>query len=507
MAPLPRFSSRCFLLALCLAQLAPAASPAPVPPPTRPNILLIVADDLGWGDVSYHGSRIPTPHLDRLAREGVELDYHYVMPQCTPTRSSLLSGVWSGRYDLTHSQGRADTGFPSGMKLLPEVMRDAGYVTMHAGKWHVGPAAGQRPWERGFQRTYGSLHGVVSPWHHLGQANALGDFWQRDGQPLTEEGVHTTDLLTTQAITWLREQAAQPAPKPWFLYLAHFAPHTPLEPPEDWLAKFAGERFATEPKDDARARRYAATVAHLDDAIGRVIAALVETKQAKNTLVIFTSDNGPQIVPSDPSQNGGTSGELRGFKATTYEGGIRVPAFVWWPDRLKPRKLSAPITVVDWLPTFAALAGTAATDIQKLDGLNVWPLLTGAVTAPAKRVIYQKYLGGMAALRDGDWKLVTRGTSRFARSLMVGDDREDQLFNIAADPLEHENLAARRPEMLARMQALLVEQMKGDAPALRDGTPQYWWSRVPEQQRLMEQRTAETLQARTKKKSATAEPP
>jgi uncharacterized sulfatase len=204
--------------------------------------------------------------------------------------------------------------------------------------------------------------------------------------------------------------------------------------------------------------------------------------------VVFTSDNGPQIVPADPTQNGGTSGELRGFKGTTYEGGIRVPAFVWWPDRLKPRKLSAPITVVDWLPTFAALAGTAAPDTQKLDGLDVWPLLTGAVTTPAQRVIYQKYLGGMAALREGDWKLVVRGTSRFARSLMVGDDREDQLFNIAADPLERENLAARRPEILARMQALLVEQMKGDAPALRDGTPQYWWSRVPEQQRLMEQR-------------------
>ena len=360
MVQLPRFFPLFFLCAIFAAQLPATAATTPVPPPNPPNILLIVADDLGWGDVSYHGSRIPTPNLDRLAREGVELDCHYVMPQCTPTRSSLLSGVWSGRYDLTHSQGRADTGFPPSMKLLPEVMRDAGYTTLHAGKWHVGPAPGQRPWERGFQRTYGSLHGVVSPWHHRGEANALGDFWQRDGQPLTEEGVHTTDLLTTQAITWLREQAAQPAPKPWFLYLAHFAPHTPLEPPEDWLAKFAGEKFSAEPKEDGRARRYAATVAHLDAAIGRVIAALVETKQAKNTLVVFTSDNGPQIVPADPTQNGGTSGELRGFKATTYEGGIRVPAFVWWPDRLKPLKLTAPITVVDWLPTFAALAGAAA---------------------------------------------------------------------------------------------------------------------------------------------------
>lgn len=248
-------------------------------------------------------------------------------------------------------------------------------------------------------------------------------------------------------------------------------------------------------------------MAHLDAAIGRVVVELVATKQAENTLVVFTSDNGPQIVPADPTQNGGTSGELRGFKGTTYEGGIRVPGFVCWPHRLKPRKLSARITVGDWLPAFAALAGAATPAAQKLDGLDVWPLLKGAVTAPAKRVIYQKYLGGMAALREGDGKLTVCGTRRFARSLMVGDDREDQLFNIAADPLERENLAARRPEILARMQAPLIEQMKGDAPALRDGAPQYGWSRVPEQQRLMEQRREEVIHSRTAKKSASKKNP
>jgi arylsulfatase A-like enzyme len=485
------------LLGILLGAACSAALAASQP---RPNILLIVADDLGWGDVSYHGSRIPTPNLDRLAREGVELDHHYVMPQCTPTRSSLLSGVWSSRYDLTHSQGKAGTGFPAGFVLLPEVMRSAGYTTMHAGKWHVGPAPGQRPWERGFEHTYGSLHGTIPPWRHLGEANALGDFWQRNGQPLTEEGVHTTDLLTTQAITWLREQAGKQ--KPWFFYLAHFAPHTPLEPPPDWLAKFAGVKFSPDESDDARARRYAATVAHLDDAIGRVMAALADTRQAANTLVVFTSDNGAQIVPWDPAQNGGTSGELRGYKATPYEGGIRVPAFVWWPAQLKPRKFSPPVLVVDWLPTFAALAGVSAPVAQKLDGTNVWPWLTGAVEHPGPRVIYQKYLGGMAALHEGDWKLVTRGTSRFARSLVLGEDREDELFNLARDPLERQNLAATEPAVLARLQALLVEQMKADTPALNDGTPQYWWSRVPEQQQRMERRTAEVQRARGKAKSA-----
>jgi arylsulfatase A-like enzyme len=158
---------------------------------------------------------------------------------------------------------------------------------------------------------------------------------------------------------------------------------------------------------------------------------------------------------------------------------------------------------VDWLPTFAALAGVPAPVAQKLDGKNVWPWLTDVVDAPENRLIYQKYLGGMAALREGVWKLVTRGTSRFARSLMLGDNREDELFNIARDPLERQDLAATQPGVLARMQALLVEQMKGDSPAFNDGVPQYWWSRVPEQQQLIERRTAEVLGERSATRGTT----
>lgn len=472
--------------------------------PAKPNILLIVADDLGWGDVSYHGSRIPTPNLDRLMHEGVELDHHYVMPQCTPSRSSLLSGVWASRYDLTHSRGGEGSGFPVGIKLLPEVLRDAGYTTMHAGKWHVGPKPGQRPWERGFEQTYGSLVGTVSPFHHLSKMGGEGDFWQRNGQPLTEEGTHTTDLLTRQAVAWLHEQAGQK--KPWFLYLAHFAPHTPLDPPKEWLEKFANVKFDADPKEDARTRRYAATVAQLDDGIGQVIAALKDTKQSGNTLVVFTSDNGPQIVPDDPSKNGGSAGELRGGKATTYEGGIRVPAFVWWPERLKPGKLNESVQIVDWLPTFAALGG-AALPGQKLDGINIWPLLDGSVTQPETRLLYIKYLGGMSALRDKDWKLVTRGNSHFALATMPGPNREDELFNIAEDPRELHNLAAAHPDILARLQAQLVEQMRGDSPEFRDGSPQYWWSRVPEQQQIIEQRQAELAAKTPNKKPARSEEP
>ena len=465
----------------------------------KPNILLIVADDLGWGDVSYHGSRIPTPNLDRLAREGVELDQHYVMPQCTPTRSSLLSGVWAGRYDGTHNRSGAGGGFPAGMKLMPEILREAGYTTMHAGKWHVGPSPGARPWERGFEQTYGSLHGTISPWHHLGKANDAGDFWQRNGQPLTEEGVHTTDLLTRQAIAWLREQAGQK--KPWFLYLAHFAPHTPLDPPKEWLEKFADVKFSEDPRKDDLERRYAATVAHLDDAVGQVIATLKETKQDQNTIVVFTSDNGPA------RESGGSAGDLRGCKVTTYEGGIRVPAFVWWPDQLKPFKLVSPVAVVDWLPTFAGLAGGTLPAGQKFDGANIWPLLDGSAVQVPERLLYLKYLGGMSALRDGGWKLVTRGESRFALYCMPGPDRGDELFNIAEDPFEKHNLAATNPDILARMQNLLIEQMREDSPQFRDASPQYWWSRVPEQQKLIEQRQAEIDKEAPKKKPASSEEP
>ena len=274
------------------------------------------------------------------------------------------------------------------------------------------------------------------------------------------------------------------------------------EPPKGGPRRRTAAQLTGDDAEAARAMRYAATVAHLDDAIGRVIAVLEANRQRENTLVVFTSDNGPQIVPRDPTQNGGTAGELRGFKGTTYEGGIRVPALVSWPARLKPRKLETPVLVVDWLPTFAALAGITVKTGRTLDGVDVWPLLTGSVATLAPRPLYLKYLGGMAALREGDWKLVTRGESRFARSLMVGDDRADQLFNLTADPLERDELAATRPEILARMQARLIEHMEGDAPAFADGTMQYWWSRVPEQQALIARRTAEVTAERAKQKSA-----
>jgi len=481
-----------------LAASGLAAAPAPVPP----NILFILVDDLGWGDVSYHGSRIPTPHLDRLASEGVELNRHYVYPQCNPTRASLMSGVWASRYDATHSRSGEADGFPPGFRLMPEVLRDAGYTTLIVGKWHIGHSEGARPWERGFEQTYGSLHGTIPSWRHSGKVGADGDFWQRNGQPLTEEGTHTTDLLTNQAIKWIREQSGKH--KPWFLYLAHFAPHTPLSPPEDWLAKFSDVKFDADPAEDARARRYAATVAHLDDAIGRTIAALKETGHSENTLVVFSSDNGPQIVHDKPAINGGSAGELRGHKTTTYEGGIRVPAFVWWPGCLKPGKLEAPVFVVDWLPTFAALTGATPPAAQKLDGTDIMPLLTGKAPAP-QRILYLKYLDGMAALHDGDWKLVTRGTGNFSRTHMRGADRGDQLFNISQDPCERHDLAQTHPEILARMQALLIEQMRGDSPTFHDGNLQYWWSRVPEQMRLIEQRTAEAMKGRGAEKTKPAE--
>jgi arylsulfatase A-like enzyme len=191
---------------------------------------------------------------------------------------------------------------------------------------------------------------------------------------------------------------------------------------------------------------------------------------------------------------------LRGHKATTYEGGIRVPAFAWWPGRLKPRKLETPVFAVDWLPTFATLAGAAPPAAQKLDGTDLMPLLTDAAPAP-QRILYLKYLDGMSALRDGDWKLVTRGTGNFSRANMRGPDRGDQLFNIAQDPRERHDLAKTNPDVLARMQALLIEQMRGDSPTFRDGNLQYWWSRVPEQKQLIEQRTAEEKKKRSGQKS------
>ena len=289
---------------------------------TRPNIVFIMADDLGWADVAFHGGNAPTPHLDRLARDGLELAQHYVAPVCSPTRTGLLTGrCWSRFGVTTPTNSRA---LPWDTITLPRMLKSVGYDTCLTGKWHLGSLPEEKPNLFGFDSSYGSLAGGVAPYNHHYKKGRFSETWHRDGK-LIEENGHVTDLITAEAVRWIESRGAAP----FFLYVPFTAVHLPIREPEEWLA-----RVPATVKGEV-ARHYAACVMHLDDSVGRILAALEKTGRRKNTLVVFTSDNGGSTAenndtsyPDDQCPNGklpGNNAPWRGEKGSLYEGGTRVP--------------------------------------------------------------------------------------------------------------------------------------------------------------------------------------
>jgi arylsulfatase A-like enzyme len=307
---------------LCITYPAHAWAAQAAP---KPHIVFFLADDLGWKDVGYHGSEIKTPNLDRLSAAGVRLEQFYVQPVCSPTRAALLTGRYPMRYGLQVGVVRpwAQYGLPLAERTLAEALRSAGYRTAIAGKWHLGhfqPA--YLPTRRGFDHQYGHYNGALDYWTHVRDG---GLDWHRDDKALREEG-YTTQLLAKEAVRLI---TAHDEAKPLFLYLPFNAPHAPLQAPEEYLDR------CKEIKNKQR-RTYAAMVSCLDDAIGTVTAALQKKGMAKNTLLIFSSDNG------GPIKQGATNGPLRAGKGTLYEGGVRVAAWAAWPGKLKAGVVKAP---------------------------------------------------------------------------------------------------------------------------------------------------------------------
>jgi len=317
----------------------------------KPNILLLVADDLGWADVGWHGSTLKTPNLDKLVSAGVELDRHYVQPVCTPTRTALMSGRWTSRWGphvLNPSNLRA---FPPGTTTMASALKEAGYTTHLTGKWHLGSRPEWCPNHYGFDHSYGSLAGAVDPWTHHYRKGPYMQTWHRDGKFVDEEG-NATELVAKQALDWIRAKR-----QPWFIYVPFQAVHIPIDAPEQYKRLYAGK------SDDIQ--RYGGFVSQMDAKVGEFIAALEQTGQRKNTLVVFTSDNGgtpalgnPYDGNTPPLKVGISSNlPLRGHKAQLYEGGCRVPAFVNWPGVLAPRKVTAPMHAAAWMQTLTNLAG------------------------------------------------------------------------------------------------------------------------------------------------------
>lgn len=434
---------RLFLLLATLAAGLLQAAP-------QPNIVFIIADDLGWADVAFHGGSAPTPHLDKLAREGVELTRHYVAPVCSPTRTGFLTGRYWSRFGVTSPQN--ERALPWDTVTLPRALKAAGYETALAGKWHLGSLPEWGPNHYGFDHSYGSLAGGVGPYNHFYKQGPFSVTWHRNEKLLTEEG-HVTDLITAEAVEWIGGRGDNP----FFLYVPYTAVHLPVKEPEPWLDKVPADIT------DEVARHYAACVMHLDDSVGRIVEALEKAGKKENTLLIFTSDNGGSTsenndtkYPADAYPQGSLPGNnlpLRGKKGDLYEGGIRVPTVASWPGVLKAGKFEQPAHVSDWMPTFCALAGFQPETDLKWDGVNLWPALSGK-EALAPRVLYWTAPGfrSSAVLQDG-WKLI------------AGRDKVE-LFHLAEDPEEKTDLAARLPGKVAALRAVLEKTAERDMDAV-----------------------------------------
>jgi arylsulfatase A-like enzyme len=417
---------------------------------TRPNILVVVADDLGYADVGFHGCKdIPTPHLDALAARGVRCTNGYVShPFCSPTRAALLTGRYQQRFghEFNPKWDPADAvaGLPVDQVTLPQVLRAAGYATGWVGKWHLGAHPQFHPLKRGFDETYGILGGGHDylPRPNRGAKAEYGAPMDRNGKPEPQDR-HLTEVFGTEAASFVRRRGGG---KPWFLYLAFNAPHGPLQPAEEDLAPVAHI-------GDEQRRKGAGLVVGLDRAVGRVLEALRESGQEKNTLVWFFSDNG------GPTEATGARNEpLRGQKGQVYEGGIRVPFVLSWPGRLPEGKtFEQPVITLDVFATAAALAGAKVPETHRVEGVDLMPFLAGTrAGAPHERLCWRA--GGTNwAVRQGDWKLVSNQAGAV------------ELYHLKEDVAETRDVASEHPDRVERLKAAWDEWNRSNVAPLFEG--------------------------------------
>src|ERR1043166_284238 len=413
----------------------------------QPNIVHIVADDLGWKDVGFNGAtNIKTPNLDKLANEGAKFTQFYVQPMCTPTRAALMTGRYPFRYGLPTPviPSVSAYGLDTTEWLLPQSLKEAGYNTAIIGKWHLGHADKKYwPEQRGFDYQYGPMIGELDYFTH--EEHGVLD-WYRNNKPVRERG-YTTQLLGDDAVKYINEQDSH---KPFYLYLAFNAPHTPYQAPKEYIDRYTNI-------EDPTRRIYAGMIACLDDEVGRVVDVLDWKGLRDNTLILFHSDNGGTRnamfagVMADMSKVKipCNNGPYRDGKGSLYEGGTRVCAFANWPGHIKPATVVEIIHAVDIYPTLAALAGASTTKCKPLDGVNVWDTIAEAKPSPRNELIYnvEPFRG---AVRRGDWKLIWR-------TLLPSNV---ELFNLAEDPSEKNNLAAQHPDKVVALQQRLNELAK-----------------------------------------------
>jgi arylsulfatase A-like enzyme len=423
-----RFARNLVLLTFAVAAIGNCAAAE------RPNIVVIVGDDMGYADVGFHGCKdIPTPNLDALAASGVRFTNGYVTgPYCSPTRAGFATGRYQTRFGHEFNPGgSAGHGLPSGETTLANRLSTAGYKTACIGKWHLGETDELHPLSRGYGDFYGFLGGAH-------------DYFDRKGvfsgrTPLASKGTdYLTDALARESVAFIEAHKAEP----FFLYLAFNAVHTPMQADDARLMKFASIT-------DKQRRTYAAMMFALDEAVGKVRQKLTETGLDKNTLVVFFSDNGGPTM-TGTTMNGSSNAPLRGSKRTTLEGGVRVPFVMSWPGKLQPGKVyDSPVIQLDAHATALAAAGVAISPEWKLDGVDLLPYLTGENTGIPHEALYWRF-GQQLAIRDGDWKLVRYDTAADGDKPGV---TAAKLYNLKDDLGEKNDLIAKLPEKARELQS------------------------------------------------------
>ena len=415
---------------------------------TRPNFLIVFTDDQGMNDVGCYGSEIPTPHIDSLARDGLKFDSWYVASSiCTPSRFGLLTGRNPSRSQdsllgaLMFLDPRdAVRGLRSNETTIATTLSESGYQTALIGKWHLGHGhASLYPKQHGFDHSYGHTAGCID-FYTMSYGNTPD--WYRNGKSIQQSG-YATDLITEEAVTFLREQKDD---TPFFLYLAYNAPHfgkgwndgenkpvNLLQPHPRDLSKF-------QHIEDPTRRKFAAKVAALDDGIGKVLATIESEGLRESTLVIFMTDHGGD------SNYGGSNIPYRNGKATLFEGGIRVPCLMRWPGKIKPNTSSKAVTsALDIFPTLAKLAGADSPD--GLDGKDIGAILFGENNTPKRELFWE--LGQHSELNRGQWLALRDGNWKYIQTPNEGE----WLFNIGQDPYERHNLISMKPDRFQKLKS------------------------------------------------------
>jgi arylsulfatase A-like enzyme len=426
----------------------------------RPNVLILIADDLGWNDVGYHGSEISTPNIDQIAQAGIELDRFYTQPSCSPTRAALMTGKSPASLGVIRPISKnSNVSLPLEEKLMPEYLADLGYQSFLVGKWHLGKSTrSELPNARGFEHAYGSLTGGIGYWSKV---HGGGYDWHRNGKVLRQEG-YATHLLVNEVNTLLENRDKS---RPNFMYVAFQAPHLPNEAPVKTISKY----------DSLQGNRsiHAAMVDELDQAIGKILQKYKELGILENTIILFMSDNGGLVAPNkDPAlqskmqsnaltlerifgrpipvpgleflvsaflDGASDNSPLPGGKTLIREGGVRVPAAIWFAGHLEADRYTAPFTVSDVLPTILEGVGAIDSIPNNLRGRSQWQGLLGGV-AEAPDYVISGFIDGFS-IYHWPWKLI--------------NSEKLELFHIINDPLEKHNLATEHTEIVADLQLRL----------------------------------------------------